>query len=249
MIVEYHRPETLEEALELLARPGVVTVPLGGGTSLNQPSPTPISVVDLQALGLNTLAEKDKKLHIGATLTLQQLLDFEEDAALQSAIRHQATYNLRQVATVAGTLVAADGRSPFAAALLALAAELNILPGEETQSLGDFLPLRAALQPGYLITKIIIPSNIKFAYEYVARTPADLPIVCAACAQWPSGRTRVALGGYGSAPLLAMDGPESAGAEAAARAAYHEAADQWASAAYRSAVAAALVRRCLDSRF
>ena len=248
MIVEYHRPESLEAALELLARPGMVTVPLGGGTVLNQPLPDPVAVVDLQALGLNTLEEKGKKLYIGATVTLQQLLDFEIAPALKTAIRHQATYNLRQVATIAGTLVATDGRSPFATALLALGAELTLLPADEVQNLGDFLPLRATRHLNQLIIQIAIPANVKFAYEYVARTPADLPIVCAAVAQWPSGRTRLALGGYGSAPLLAMDGPEPDGAEAAARGAYHEAGDQWASAEYRSDVAATLARRCLDSQ-
>jgi CO/xanthine dehydrogenase FAD-binding subunit len=90
MIVEYHRPETLETALDLLARPGVVTVPLGGGTILNQPSPDPVAVVDLQALGLNNLEEKWKKLQLGATVTLQRLLDFEIVPALKAAIRHQA---------------------------------------------------------------------------------------------------------------------------------------------------------------
>ena len=206
MIVEYHRPETLETAMDLLARPGVVTVPLGGGTILNQPSPDPVAVVDLQALGLNNLEEKGKKLQLGATVTLQRLLDFEIVPALKAAIRHQATYNLRQVATVAGTLVATDGRSPFATALLALGAELTLLPGDETQSLGDFLPLRASRPINRLITQVTIPTGVKFAYEYIARTPADLPIVCVAVAQWPSGRTRLALGGYGAAPLLAMDG-------------------------------------------
>lgn len=246
MIVEYHRPETLETALDLLARPGVVTVPLGGGTILNQPSPDPIAVVDLQALGLNNLEEKGKKLQLGATVTLQQLLDFEIVPALKAAIRHQATYNLRQVATVAGTLVATDGRSPFATALLALGAELTLLPGDETQSLGDFLPLRASRPINRLITQVTIPTGVKFAYEYIARTPADLPIVCVAVAQWPSGRTRLALGGYGAAPLLAMDGPEAEGVEQAARNAYHEAGDTWASAEYRRAMAATLAKRCLQ---
>jgi len=80
----------------------------------------------------------------------------------------------------------------------------------------------------------------------VARSPADLPIVCAAVAKWPSGRTRVILGGYGESPLLAMDGPNPQGADIAARDAYREAGDQWASAEYRSDVAAKLTRRCID---
>ena len=248
MIVEYHRPETLEHAIELLARTEVDTVPLGGGTVLNQPASNPVAVVDLQALGLNTIENKGNKLELGATVTLQQLLNEPNiSSALQQAIRHEATYNIRQVATVAGALVAATGRSPFATAMLALGAELTFLPDENNPDLGSFLPLRFAGDRGKLIIKISVPNNVALAYDYVARAPADLPIVCAAVTQWPSRRTRVALGGFGIAPLLAMDGPEPEGAEAAARDAYHEAGDQWASAEYRSDVASILVKRCLES--
>ena len=132
MIVEYHRPDTLPEALDLLARVDVDTVPLGGGTFLNQPSTKSVAVVDLQNLGLNTIEQKSKLLQIGATVTLQQLLVFEglpDD--LKTAIRHEATYNLRQMATIAGSLVAADGRSAFATAMLALGAEMTLLPQGE----------------------------------------------------------------------------------------------------------------------
>src|SRR5690606_22039911 len=91
-----------------------------------------------------------------------------------------------------------------------------------------------------------LPLNVHLAYEYVARTPADRPVVCASVARWPSGRTRVALGGYGAAPVLVLDGPEPGGAEAAAADAYSDAEDEWASAAYRSEIASVLVRRCLE---
>ncbi len=250
MIIEYHRPETLDEALKLLARHDPVTVPLGGGTVLNQPSDTPVAGVDLQALGLDSVESGERTLTIGAAVTLQSLLKVAEiPLALIEAIRHEATYNLRQMATVAGILVAADGRSPFATAMLALDAQAFVVQHEsaaEHISLGNLLPLRAEKLTKRLITKITIPVNVKLAYHYVARTPADLPVVCAAVAQWPSGRTRVALGGYGSAPLMALDGPEPDGAEIAARDAYREASDQWASAEYRSDVAATLTRRCLQ---
>jgi len=110
-------------------------------------------------------------------------------------------------------------------------------------NIGDFLPLRSK----HLITKIVIPLNIKLTFEYVSRTPADKPIVCAALAQWNSGRTRLVLGGYGKSPMLAMDGTEPDGAEAAARNTYHEATDEWASAEYRVDVAATLAKRCLEA--
>ena len=99
---------------------------------------------------------------------------------------------------------------------------------------------------GKIITKIILPIQTASAYKYVARSPADLPVVAAATALWPSGRTRIVIAGFGNQPVMVFDGPDSEGAEIAARDAYSEAGDQWASAEYRSDVAATLVTRCLS---
>jgi CO/xanthine dehydrogenase FAD-binding subunit len=130
--------------------------------------------------------------------------------------------------------------------LLALDAKLEIRKSTEesqTSNIGEFLPLR----PRGLITSITLPLNAKVAFDYVSRTPADKPIVCTAVAQWNSGRTRLAVGGYGRVPMLAMDGTESEGVQTAARNAFHEAADEYGSAEYRMDVAATLAKRCLES--
>jgi len=245
MIIEYHRPKTLDEATQLLSKPD--TRPLGGGTVLNRPSPERFAVVDLQALGLNKIHKSGNRLEIGATATLQSLLDSTHIlSALQETIRLETTFNLRQMATVAGTLVACDGRSTFTTAMLALDAKVTVISEQlSVISLGDLLPLCTELLRGKFITKIVIPLNVKLAFETVARTPADKPIVCAALAQWPSGRTRLVLGGWGKSPLLALDGNEPGGAEEAARNAFAESGDEWASAEYRSEVTAVLTRRCV----
>jgi len=47
--------------------------------------------------------------------------------------------------------------------------------------------------------------------------------------------------------MLAMDGTESEGLETAARNAFHESTDEWASAEYRMEVAATLANRCLEN--
>lgn len=248
MITNYHRPKTLEEALTLLTQPE--TVPLGGGTLLSKPGADSIQVVDLQALALDSLTRNGNNLELGATLTLQALLESEDcPPALKSAVKLEAPLNIRNSATTAGTLVACDGRSTLASMLMAMDAKIEQALFDHGKieyrltNIGDFLPLRSK----HLITKIVIPLNIKLAFEYVSRTPADKPIVCAALAQWNSGRTRLVLGGYGKSPMLAMDGTEADGAEAAARNTYHEATDEWASAEYRVDVAATLAKRCLEA--
>ncbi|RPJ51237.1 MAG: hypothetical protein EHM21_03180 [Chloroflexi bacterium] len=248
MIVEYHRPEQLSEALALLARETPRTLPLGGGTVLSRVRKPDFAVVDLQRLGLNKIEKEGQLLHIGATVTLQQLYETElVPASIQDALResllHEVSRNLRQTATVAGLLASCDGRSPFVTALLALDPRMTWSPGEEIQPVGDYLPLREEFRGGRLITSVRIPLNPTLRFAQVARSPMDRPVVCAAVAMWPSGRTRLTLGGFGSAPILAMDGPEPVGAAVAAREAYRYAEDAWAGAAYRGETAGKLVQR------
>jgi carbon-monoxide dehydrogenase medium subunit len=255
MISAYHQPETLDEALHLLSNPD--TRPLGGGTVINQPSNESHEVVDLQSLSLDKIHKAGDKLEIGSTVTLQSLLEYAHTPkVLQEVIRLETPPNLRNMGTIAGTLVVCDGRSPFAAVMLALDTKMIIKyspTGTESHSilheqinLGDFLPARAEILKGKLITKIEIPLNIKLAYEYVARTPMDKPIVCASLVQWPSGRTRMVIGGWGTSPFLAMDGKDFAGVESTALNAAHDAKDEWASAEYRREVARVLAKRCLE---
>ncbi len=247
MIVEYYRPKNLAEALALVDDPKTKTVFMGGGSAIDRYNTEPFAVVDLQDLGLNTLRTKGGTLEIGATASLQALYEQSQiQTGLKNAIYREASLNLRQVASVAGTLVASDGRSPFTTAMLALDASITLIPGEERINIGDLLALREKKINSKLITKITIPLNVQLAYQYVARTPADLPIVCAAVALWPSGRTRVILGGSGETPILAMDGPERGGEEISAANAYSQAGDQWAAAEYRQEMAQVLVKRCLS---
>ena len=252
MITDYLRPQSIEQAIDLLSNPGFY--PLGGGTLLTQKSDDLFAVVDLQELGLNKIHKVGEKLEIGATATLSLLLESPHLLpAIASVLQREAPINIRNSATVAGTLVSCDGRSPFSVAMLALDAKIIFTPGVESLTLGNYLPARASVGgahpslTGKLITKIEIPLNVRFAFETVARTPGDRPIICTALSRWPSGRTRLALGGFGSSPILALDGNEPGGVEAAARNAFAGASDEWASALYRSEIAAVLAMRCASA--
>jgi CO/xanthine dehydrogenase FAD-binding subunit len=249
MIIEYQRPNSVSDALLLLSRKQPLSYPIGGGTVINRGASDQIAVVDLQALGLGSISKKGNHLQVGATVILQRLLEYKGlSEEFYKTIELEATHNLRQMATVAGKLVSASGRSPFTTAMLALDVSLEIheLDTEPKQvRLGDFLPLRESFSHGKLITMVNIPLNIKFAYEYIARTPADLPIICAAVAQWDSGRTRLALGGWGIRPMLVMDGPSADGIEIVAKSSANRAQDEWASAEYRHEMASLLALRCI----
>ncbi len=253
MHLEYHRPQTLEEALALLGRAEPRTLPLGGGAFLNaaqRPKTLPqedVAVVDLQALGLDAITPRGNFADLGATARLQDLLQADLPQALKDAAALETTYTRRHLQTVAGTLVAADGMSPFATAMMALDAVLLLQPDDEKLPLGELYPFRFDHLQGKLITKVTVPTQAKLAVETVAPSPLSRPLVVVAVAQWPSGRTRVVLGGWGDAPHLAMDGPEATGAEEAARNAAHDADDYRASAEYRREVAAVLVRRALQA--
>ena len=250
MITEYHRPDSLEELLSLVSRKSPRTIVLGGGLYINEVIKEPIAVADLQKLGMTAIQKKGKNLQLGAAVTLQNLVDSDHiSSALSKSIKHQETYNRRQVATLAGTLVAANGRSAVAGVFLALDAELVISEAKsdiEKVRLGDFLPVREEKLAGRVITEISIPTDVRTSYQYVARSPADLPIVGAAVTQWPSGRTRAVLIGYGDQPVMVLDGPEADGVVESAKDAYSDADDQWAGAAYRSDTAGILVKRCLE---
>lgn len=250
MIIEYVRPERIEDALVYICRPEPKTYPMGGGTVLNRPSRKRYAVCDLQALGLSQIERRGNHLVLGATTPLQRVEQAASlPAGMDEAIRLEGTANLRQVATTAGTLVSADGRSSFAGALLALDAKLDfasLAGGKQTVSVGELLALREKQLVGKLILSVTIPLNVDLCFEAIARTPRDLPVVYAMLARWPTGRIRLVLGGTGKAPTLVVDGPQEDGLVSAACAAYSQAGDRWASAAYRQEMAGILTTRCLE---
>ena len=250
MIANYHRPATLDAALGLLGRSNIQSIPIGGGTTLSQLNAEGIEIVDLQALGLNQVEQRGNQINLGATLTLQALSEMDViSPALRSAAQHETSFNLRQAGTLAGTLVACDGRSPLAAAMLAIDAQLVLISAldrnSEILSYGEILPLRKTHLEKRLITQIIIPGNVRLEVDMVGRTSKDWPVIGVAVAQWPSGRTRITLMGFGATPHLAMDGPEPGGAIEAVQFACDTASDEWATAEYRKAAARVLVERAM----
>jgi CO/xanthine dehydrogenase FAD-binding subunit len=224
------------------------TIPLAGGTYINTKFRGIYNVVDLQNLGLDSIVVQNKKLEIGSTTKLQKLYQNKHiPDHFRTAIKLEAPLNFRNSASLGGLLLRCNGRSPIATSLLALNAMIVIEPGHNEFLLSDFFSLRSNFPKESIITSITLPENQHFCFNYVARTPVDLPIVCVALSTWKNGRTRLALGGYGIQPLLVVDGDISDDISTAAYSAYSNAEDEWASAEYRSNMARVLSRRCLST--
>lgn len=268
--LEYLRPTTLEEALALLRRPDVRTVPLAGGVWLvprlrrdvDVPDPlaSPVdAVVDLADLGLDGIDLQGEPgngwLALGATTTLAQIADSAicreiAGGILAQAAQREAPVNQRNVATVAGVALGAPSQSELLLALLALAGHAVVDAGQPRLIPLHDLVANPGLLAGGLVTTVRLPwpaATVGGGLARVARTPGDAPIVAAAAVADAAGG-RLAVGGVAAEPLLLR---LAAGddLEAALNAALEGAevlSDWQGSSEYRRAMALVLSRRALD---
>jgi len=202
MIRAYHRPTTLQEALDLLARPGAV--PLGGGTVLNGlPDDPPEELVDLQALELGAISVDGARLTLGAMATLRDLVDHDSTPVLlRDLARREAPNTIRNSATVGGTVGAADPESGLLAGLLASSAVVSIAQADRTHevALSDLLVDRSIA--GSVITSVRVGLGSNAAFEFTARTPADIPIVLVAGTRSEAGTVILAASGVAPMPVV-----------------------------------------------
>ena len=196
MIIEYLRPEGMDEAVRMLSRTGLSSKPLGGGTVLSKKALLEdFAVVDLQRTGLDTVVTTGDLLEVGAACTLQQLAEHDQvSTALQAAIVRETNLHMRNMATVGGTAVSADGCSPVLTAYLALDATLVWQPGAKAIKLSDWLGSRNKSAPGVLIEKLVLSKAINLKCKFLARSPQDYPMASLAIAKHADGGMRITAG-------------------------------------------------------
>jgi carbon-monoxide dehydrogenase medium subunit len=165
---EYSAPNTLPEALKLLAD-GSAKV-LAGGMSLipmmKLRLAAPEHLVDLRRLtDLKTISESSGEIHIGAMATHYDLesspLLRKRCPLLAEAASHIGDMQVRNMGTIGGSVSHADPAADYPASLLALGAKVRLVRagGERTLSLEDFLvdTFTTAAEPGEIVREIIVP--------------------------------------------------------------------------------------------
>ena len=202
LVAAYFRPDSLEEALSLLAEPN--RIPLAGGTGVNADrEASDLEVVDLQALGLGAISADGDQVAIGATATLADLANSDLVAEpVRQVAKAESPSTLRTLSTVGGTVASADADSVLLAALLTAETTVQLAPDQQ-RPLGDVL--RDGVESGAIITSISSAFSGRFSVAVTGRTPADVPIVSAVARQ-DADNVWLALTGVGPQPLLVDPG-------------------------------------------
>jgi aerobic carbon-monoxide dehydrogenase medium subunit len=258
----YVRPRSLEELHALTLTPDTLAV-AGGALLFGQFEPPYEQFIDLQAVeNLRSILESDHWLLFGGAVMLSEMLASPlVDVTYKRALRRTLNPNLCNNASVGETLIA---RRPieWLALLAAADARVSFTPESEIEagypSVRDLeqLDLRKTV-----ITNITAPRRGLLGSAFVARTPADLPIVCTAVsvslnADGTIASADAALGGVSAdlhfvERLTELEGSDwrtvdFSRAAAAVRDHVSPVGDVFGSADYRREMAAVLTRRALE---
>jgi carbon-monoxide dehydrogenase medium subunit len=167
---EYHRADTLDEALSLLSTHGDDAKVLAGGQSLipmmKLRFADPAHLVDINRIpGLDGIEERDGELHIGALVRHNQLAASEVITAGYPTIAATAPQIadplVRNLGTIGGSLSHADPAGDLASTMLAVGASvvLTSTRGERVVPIGEFLvdTFTTSAQPDEILTEIRVP--------------------------------------------------------------------------------------------
>jgi carbon-monoxide dehydrogenase medium subunit len=221
---EYHRPDSLDEALRLLADLGDDAKILAGGQSLipllKLRLAAPGHLIDVNRIeGLAGITEADGQVRIGA-LTRHHDLETSDvlrrDAPTVAAAAPMIADPLvRNMGTIGGSLAHADPAGDLGSVMLSLGASViaRSAGGEREIAIGDFLvdTFTTSLEPTELVTEIRIPTAASTGGTYLKleRRVGDFATVGVAVTVTMSdgsiGRAGIGLTGVGLKNLQATD--------------------------------------------
>jgi putative selenate reductase FAD-binding subunit len=129
MIQEFFKPQTIAEAQKMKEKFKGEAVFMAGGTDVNcRDSAYEIEkAIGIEQLKLNKISKNQKKLSIGAGITIQELIDSPKiPDQLTTAAKHFINRNIRNIATIGGNIASNHSTANLVPILVALDAELKI---------------------------------------------------------------------------------------------------------------------------
>ncbi|HEX8675202.1 MAG TPA: xanthine dehydrogenase family protein subunit M [Longimicrobium sp.] len=220
----YHRPDSVEGALALLAEHGYEAKLLAGGQSLvpamNFRLAAPAVLIDLNRIpGLDVIAEAEGGVRIGAMVRQRSAerstLLAERAPLIAETLPFVAHAQIRNRGTMGGSIAHADPAAELPAVMLALGARFHLRGpnGTRTVTAEDFFTglFGTALEPEEMLVEIEVPTaapNTGFAFDEISRRHGDFALagVAASVQVDAEGRctnARIALLSVGDGPVLA----------------------------------------------
>lgn len=255
-IQKYHFAASLEEAYAVLQENRNNAI-LGGCTFLRLGSKKINTAVDISRLGLDTVAESEDSLEIGAMYTLRQLetnpVICGSFSAIKKALESIVGIQFRNLATVGATVYSKYGFSDLNTALLAYETEV-LLYKNGRMTLKEYItqkPMRDILY------KIILPKKgIDAVFKDLRNSAGDYPVLNTAVSR--NGCSFIIVSGarpggaciaQSASRYLSESGlgkKEIARASEMAADELNFGSNMRGSAEYRKKVCTALVKRCIE---
>ena len=213
---DYIRPDTVDEALSILAEHGEDARILAGGQTLIamlnlRVVEAPVLIDITRMRELDAIREVDGTVEIGATVTQNRLLQWsslaEKLPLLHAVLPFVGHFQTRNKGTVCGSIAHADPASeiPLALALLGGQVMLRSQKGARILSASEFQQgmLLTARAPDELITAVRFPIvNARVAFREVARRHGDFAIVAIAAAAENRESIRIGIAGMADRPAV-----------------------------------------------
>lgn len=214
---DYVRPDSVEEALSLLAELGEAARVLAGGQSLmamlNLRLAEPDVLIDISRLAeLDSIREIDGKIEVGAAVTQNKLLAWpplkDKLPLLAQMLPHVGHFQTRNRGTVCGSIAHADPSSELPLALAVLGGEVVLRSRRGTRMLAASAfqrdMLTTAREPDELITSVRFPvqGSKQVAFREVARRHGDFAIIAVAAIAEGKTKVRIGVGGVSGRPVV-----------------------------------------------
>ena len=253
--VEYAKPASVGEALELLAANDGARALAGGLTLvyvMKSRAASPDMLVDLNGLeelkGIELAG--DGTLTIGAMTTYSELMASAEAKArpiLGEVCATIADVQVRNRGTIGGNVCSNDPTNHLPPLMVAVGARMTIagVGGEREVPVDEFFlgVYMTAAGPGELLTRITVPAGKQDGFAAVTLGADGTCIASAAASVNGSGSIRVALGCVAAVPVVVTaDSPEGV-ADAVRGANLTPPFDVHASSEYRAHLSAVLAER------
>jgi len=218
--MNYHEPATVDEAIDLLSSDPDSRCLAGGATliaMMNAELVDPATLVNLRGVAeLAGIDSNGDRIRIGAMTTHSAVAAYPSDRGPMSVVTQAASQiahkAIRDQGTIGGSIAHGDPNADFPTALTAANARIEVAGTDgRREIMADefFLDyLETAIQPGELVTAIIVPTSPEDArgrYLKISRVDGDFATVSVAVLLSFTGKTcddiRIAIGSCGPKPI------------------------------------------------